>query len=76
MSAGRGGDKGFLSIAKDIEIERNLMLGVRAPKEERAVGELTVVFAWRETPVQSLPADISADYSTEPDEPESEDLSE
>ena len=68
-----GGDKGFLAIAKDIEIERNLILGVRAPKEERQMGELTVVFAWRDTP---LPADISADYSTASDEllPESERL--
>ena len=64
------GDKGFLAIAKDIEIERNLLLGVRAPKEERQMGELTVVFAWAETPARSLPADISADYSLAPDEPD------
>lgn len=64
------GDKGFLAIAKDIEIERNLILGVRAPKEEKQVGELTVVFTWAETP-RTLPA-ISGEYSLRSDEEENE----
>lgn len=43
------GDKGFLVIAKDIEIERSKILGVYAPKEIRASGELVVSFTWGET---------------------------
>ena len=67
-----GGDKGFLAIAKDIEIERNLILGVRAPKEEKQFGEMTVIFAWAD----ARPPDITTDYSIAPDEllPESERL--
>ncbi|RLT45032.1 MAG: hypothetical protein DWI57_01810 [Chloroflexi bacterium] len=58
------GDKGFLAIAKDIEIERNLIFGVRAPKEEKQMGELTVTFAW----ANAADNDISADYSLSPDD--------
>ena len=58
------GDKGFLAIAKDIEIERNLIFGVRAPKEEKQMGELTVTFAW----ANAADNDISADYSIATDE--------
>ena len=59
-----GGDKGFLAIAKDIEIERHLLLGVRAPKEEKQFGEMTVIFAWAD----ARPPDITTDYSIAPDE--------
>ena len=43
-------DAKYLSVIKDIEIERNLILGVRAPEQKVERGELTVVFAWAETP--------------------------
>ncbi len=50
-----GGDKGFLTIAKDIELERNLLFGVRAPKEEKQLGEQTVTFVWADTPAAKPP---------------------
>ncbi|MBT9173463.1 MAG: hypothetical protein DDT21_01864 [Syntrophomonadaceae bacterium] len=68
-------DAKYLSVIKDIEIERNLILGVRAPERREEHGELTVVFAWKETPQtgqNALPEPVDADYrlaDSEPDTP-------
>lgn len=46
------GDAKFLAIVKEIEVERSKILGVYAPERREEHGELTVVFAWKETPAQ------------------------
>jgi len=46
----KAGDTSFLKIAENIEVERSKILGVYAPERREEHGDLTVTFAWSQTP--------------------------
>jgi len=60
------GDAKYLAIMQNIEVERSKILGVYAPERREERGELTVTFAWAESPQRAETPQIEtaqdADY--------------
>lgn len=72
-------DAKYLDVIARVEAERSKILGVYAPERREEVGELTVTFAWADTPKQAMIAtddSVEAEYrlaDTPPQLPDNDD---